>query len=82
MTTSGSHFHFREVESTYIERQLSIGSIPGALLYIYKMLKDILLSSFLDEENDISRVQSHTGSVNYKTFLHDDSSFIGLIKLD
>lgn len=68
MTTSGSHFHFREVESMYTERQLSIGSVPGALLYIHKMLKDILLSSFLDEENDISRVQSHTGSVNYKTF--------------
>ena len=53
MTTSGSHFHFREVESMYTERQLSIGSVPGALLYIHKMLKDILLSSFLDEENDM-----------------------------
>ena len=64
------------------ERQLSLGSVPGVLLYIDKMLKDILSSSFLDEENVISRVQSHTGSVNYKTFLHDDSSFTDLIKLD
>lgn len=66
----------------YTERQLCPGSVPGALLYIDKMLKDILSFSFLDEENDISRVQSHTGSVNYKTFLHDDSSFTDLIKLD
>lgn len=54
LTTSGSHFHFREVESTYIERQLSIGSIPGALLYTYtKMLKDLYIF-ISDEENDIS----------------------------